>query len=95
MTLLTRQGSRAEEGAFNNDQCGHPTQSTPAPAVSTDVADWLYSMYEDVFEAVFGSKLGNYSCPFVYVGGRKSLPPTDISGLGSIGIWETILVTKY
>lgn len=33
--------------------------------MDTDIADWLQAMYEDVFEVVFGSWLGNYSCPFV------------------------------
>lgn len=31
---------------------------------ASDSSDWLSAMYEGVFEAVFGSWLGNYSCPF-------------------------------
>ncbi|KAJ5675152.1 uncharacterized protein N7477_005086 [Penicillium maclennaniae] len=33
---------------------------------ASDFSDWLSAMYEGVFEAVFGSWLGNYSCPFAF-----------------------------
>ncbi|KAJ5489289.1 hypothetical protein N7539_004179 [Penicillium diatomitis] len=45
---------------------GTPTQSVRSSMVSLDVTDWLRSMYEDVFEQVFGSWLGSYSCPFSF-----------------------------
>jgi hypothetical protein len=43
---------------------GTPTPSASSSLISLEVSDWLRSMYEDVFEQVFGSWLGNYSCPF-------------------------------
>lgn len=43
---------------------GTPTPSVRSSLISLEVSEWLRSMYEDVFEQVFGSWLGNYSCPF-------------------------------
>ncbi|KAJ5370433.1 uncharacterized protein N7496_006525 [Penicillium cataractarum] len=45
---------------------GTPTPSARSSLVSLEVSNWLRSMYEDVFEQVFGSWLGNYSCPFSF-----------------------------
>lgn len=66
-SLLIMRGASAEEHASEDDWRGTSTPCTDAPPNSADVTDWLRTMYEDIFEAVFGSWLGNYSCPFVSV----------------------------
>lgn len=63
--LLITWSLSPDEHASDGDWHGTSTPCTPAPTMSTDVADWLLTMYEEGFEAVFGSWLGNYSCPFV------------------------------
>lgn len=55
--------SSVDESPVTGDH-GTPTPSTRSSLISLEVSDWLRSMYEDVFEQVFGSWLGNYSCPF-------------------------------
>ncbi|RHZ48569.1 uncharacterized protein CDV56_100084, partial [Aspergillus thermomutatus] len=44
--------------ASRNEDTQPPVGTTP------DIENWLRAMYENVFEAVFGSWLGSYSCPF-------------------------------
>ncbi|KAI2790116.1 hypothetical protein POX_d05621 [Penicillium oxalicum] len=64
---------------------GTPTPSARSSLTSLEVTDWLRSMYEDVFEQVFGSWLGNYSCPFSFgenghlEGGTSDNPRFSIS----------------
>ncbi|KAH8688706.1 hypothetical protein BGW36DRAFT_392055 [Talaromyces proteolyticus] len=46
----------------STDRCG---ENGPA-VLSADHAEWLRGIYESIFEDVFGSWLGNYSCPYVF-----------------------------
>ncbi|KAJ5160365.1 uncharacterized protein N7482_007369 [Penicillium canariense] len=55
----------ADDVPLHSDH-GTPTPSARSQIICREVADWLRLMYEDVFEQVFGSWLGNYSCPFAF-----------------------------
>lgn len=46
------------------DVRGQSTATEAPPKLTQEISDWLRDMYEDAFEAVFGSWLGNYCCPF-------------------------------
>ncbi|RAO66004.1 uncharacterized protein BHQ10_002016 [Talaromyces amestolkiae] len=36
------------------------------PSIADDTHEWLREIYEGIFEDVFGSWLGNYSCPYIF-----------------------------
>lgn len=55
---------RVDVGEVGNNVRIHSTAPDASHELSTEVSEWLRAMYEDAFEAVFGSWLGNYCCPF-------------------------------
>lgn len=48
--------------------CDSPACDRQTPlSTGDDTHEWLREIYEGIFEDVFGSWLGNYSCPYVSV----------------------------
>lgn len=75
MAISSTNGGKSKEDEDSVDGNGRETRFPPdcLRSMSEDISDWLGNMYEDVFESVFGSWLGNYSCPFASVNNHAFL----------------------